>query len=63
MFDYFTNFVKTGNPNGNGLPGWNSAKAGDQAPPVMIIDTESVEVKAPNDARYLFHDRYYRNEK
>jgi para-nitrobenzyl esterase len=63
MFDYFTNFVKTGNPNGNGLPEWNSAKAGDQAPPVMVIDTESAEVKASKDARYLFHDRYYKNEK
>lgn len=63
MFDYFTNFVKTGDPNGNGLPEWNSAKAEDQAPPVMIIDTESAEVKASNDARYLFHDRYYKNEK
>jgi hypothetical protein len=29
----------------------------------MIIDTESKEVKASNDARYIFHDRYYKNEK
>lgn len=63
MFDYFTNFVKTGNPNGTGVPAWNPAKAGDQTPPVMIIDTESKEIKAPNDARYLFHDRYFKNEK
>ncbi len=59
MLDYFTNFVKTGNPNGEGVPAWSQAKAGDQTPPVMIIDTESRELKA-QDARYLFHDRYYK---
>lgn len=63
FLNFFTNFVKTGNPNGEGVPTWTAAKAGDQAPPVMVIDTESKEVKAEGDARYLFHDRYYKNEK
>lgn len=60
FLNFFTNFVKTGNPNGTGVPAWTAAKSGDQTPPVMVIDTESKEVKAANDARYLFHDRYYR---
>jgi para-nitrobenzyl esterase len=59
FLNFFTNFVKTGNPNGADLPTWTAAQAGDQSPPVMIIDTESKEVKASNDARYVFHDRYY----
>jgi para-nitrobenzyl esterase len=63
MFDYFTNFVKTGNPNGGGNPAWSAAKAGDIHPPVMVIDTESKEVKATNDSRQLFHDKFYRNDR
>jgi para-nitrobenzyl esterase len=63
FLNFFTNFVKTGNPNGEGVPAWTAAKSGDQLPPVMIIDNESKEIKAPNDARYLFHDRYFKNEK
>lgn len=61
MFDYFTNFVKTGNPNGAGNPSWSAAKAGDANPPVMFIDTESKEIKATHDNRYLFHDKFYKN--
>ena len=28
MTDYLTNFVKSGNPNGKGLPNWDSAGKG-----------------------------------
>ena len=62
MLDYFANFIKTGNPNGDKLPEWIAAKAGDATPPVMIIDTESKTVKAPNDARYEFLDKAYKNK-
>ena len=61
MFEYFTNFVKTGNPNGGDNPNWSAAKAGDDQPSVMVIDTESKEVKASHDARQKFHDRFYKN--
>jgi para-nitrobenzyl esterase len=61
MQDYFANFIKTGNPNGNGLPQWDAAGALDATPQVMIIDVESKQVKADNDARYLFLDKAYRN--
>ena len=62
MLNYFANFIKTGNPNGDKLPEWTAAKAGDATPPVMIIDTESKTVKAPNDARYEFLDKAYKNK-
>jgi para-nitrobenzyl esterase len=62
MLSYFTNFIKTGNPNGAKLPEWPMAKAGDSTPPVMIIDTESRTEKATNDARYEFLDKFYKNK-
>ncbi len=62
MFSYFANFIKTGNPNGDKLPQWSAAKAGDEMPPVMILNTESKEVRATNDARYLFLDKAYKNK-
>jgi para-nitrobenzyl esterase len=62
MLSYFANFIKTGNPNGAKLPEWPTAKAGDNTPPVMIIDTESRTEKATNDARYEFLDRAYKNK-
>ena len=62
MSEYFANFIKTGNPNGDKLPKWEAAKAGDTAPAVMIIDTESKTVKAEDDARYKFLDKAYKNE-
>lgn len=61
MQDYFANFIKTGNPNGEGLPEWPAAGADDNSPPVMILDTESKAVDAQMDERYLFLDKSYNN--
>jgi para-nitrobenzyl esterase len=61
MFNYFANFIKTGNPNDGKLPEWTAAKASDNTPPVMIIDTESRTEKALNDERYKFLDKAYKN--
>lgn len=63
MTNYFANFIKTGNPNGAKLPDWPAAKAGDTTPPVMILDTESKAEKAKSDARYMFLDKAYGNNK
>jgi len=56
MLNYFANFIKTGNPNGDKLPEWPAAQANDITPAVMILDTESKAVKF-DDARYLFQDK------
>ncbi len=63
MQNYFANFIKTGNPNGEGLPQWDPADASDASPPVMVIDTESKLIQSKNDARYLFLDKAYSSEK
>jgi para-nitrobenzyl esterase len=56
MLNYFANFIKNGNPNGDKLPEWPAAKAEDVTPPVMVLDTESKAVKT-DDARYYFLDK------
>ena len=63
MMNYFANFIKTGNPNGAKLPDWPAAKAGDATPPVMILNTESKAENSKIDARYLFLDKAYSNNK
>lgn len=59
MQEYFANFIKTGNPNGQNLPKWEAAEAQFAAPAVMIIDVESKTMLAPHDARYEFLDKDY----
>ena len=61
MQEFFANFIKTGNPNGDEVPNWDAAKANESEPPVMVIDTESGLTKAKNDARYNFLDKVYKN--
>ncbi len=61
MMTYFANFIKTGNPNGKGLPNWEAVKPNDKNPAVMVIDTESKLIKAQNDERYEFLDKAYKN--
>lgn len=61
MQSYFANFIRTGNPNGDALPGWPAARADDDTPPVMIIDVHPKVMDAPNDDRYRFLDGAYGN--
>ena len=56
MQDYFANFIRTGNPNGAGLPEWPAGNVGpDGQVQRMRIDVESKAEPEPR-ARYLFLD-------
>ena len=49
MMDYWTNFAKTGNPNGPGLPEWPEYGKGD---PVLHLDNPITSRPDENRARY-----------
>lgn len=61
MQQFFANFIKSGNPNGEDLPNWEAVGPKENEPAVMIIDTESKLTKAVDDARYEFLDKDYEN--
>jgi para-nitrobenzyl esterase len=58
MLNYFANFVKTGNPNGNGLPKWEQDASTDSR--YMNIDVQSSMKKEKTRERYLFLDKNYK---
>ncbi|MEM9261084.1 MAG: carboxylesterase family protein, partial [Bacteroidota bacterium] len=54
MVDYLVNFIKTGDPNGEGLPAWTPTKTADSQP-VMVLDQNSYQIMM-EDGRYRFWD-------
>ena len=56
MQAYFANFIKTGNPNGSGLPNWSAVTNGDPVQ-VMHIDVNTRQEPENNRGRYLFMDQ------
>jgi para-nitrobenzyl esterase len=58
MENYFANFIKTGNPNGAGLPEW-PASSGNSVSQYMHINVTTTLEPDHNRARYLFLDQGY----
>lgn len=56
MQAYFANFIKTGNPNGAGLPVWRKANSG-KGSPLMKLDVPSASMIATDDAHFEFQER------
>lgn len=55
MQDYFANFIKSGNPNGRGLPRWPRFAQGQR----MILNANSHAEGDKVRARYEFLDQFY----
>lgn len=58
MQEFFANFIKTGNPNGIGLPAWPAANNGKSEKVMHINVNSSAEVETNRD-RYLWLDHQY----
>ena len=52
---FFVNFIKTGNPNGAGVPTWPAVKSNGPAA-VMRIDVQSKAIMEKTRPRYLLLD-------
>lgn len=55
MMDYWTNFAKTGDPNGSGLPAWPRYDKTDE---VLHLDSETQAAPDTTRARYEFLVKY-----
>jgi para-nitrobenzyl esterase len=58
MQGYFANFVRTGNPNGPGLPTWPTYGNSDGFQ-IMRLDVDSRAEPEKTRDRYLFLDPFY----
>jgi para-nitrobenzyl esterase len=53
MSAYFVNFIKTGNPNGAGLPSWPKASLNAGKIQRQVIDVDTHSVPFPEQRRYV----------
>ena len=56
---YFANFIKTGDPNGSGVPQWPAANRGEPAQ-IMRLDVTSRAEPDQHRDRYVFLDQYFK---
>jgi len=61
MQSYFANFIKTGNPNGVGVPNWTATKTSKPVS-VMRIDVKTVLEKDAHESRYRLLERLAENK-
>jgi para-nitrobenzyl esterase len=56
---YFANFVKTGNPNGAGLPKWPALgrEGAGNGTPLMVLGPDSGAVEAQDGPHHAFHNQ------
>jgi para-nitrobenzyl esterase len=57
MQTYFVNFIKTGDPNGDGLPRWYGLQS--SIPKVMMFNSNSQSQPEKNLKRYVMLDSFY----
>lgn len=58
MISFWTNFARTGDPNGESLPAWPAFESSNQS--VLLIDGDGVQAAAvPNEANLAAIDRLY----
>jgi para-nitrobenzyl esterase len=58
MSSYWTNFAKTGDPNGPGLPKWNAHAVGNGQDGV-ILDANPASQKLPTPGRLALIDKVW----
>jgi para-nitrobenzyl esterase len=59
MSEYWANFVKTGNPNGQHLPQWDAYDVEQEM--VMTIDVTSEQKRLPDKDKFEFWEKYYKS--
>jgi para-nitrobenzyl esterase len=59
MSEYWANFVKTGNPNGQHLPQWDAYDTEKEM--VMTIDVTSEQKRLPDKDKFEFWEKYYKS--
>ena len=59
---FYANFVKTGNPNGYGVPDWPAIN-GQSPPPIMHIDVDTRIEMSPHENRYRMLDTLFNQKR